>query len=359
MWKKLLVICLIIFVLSGCKKEEESVPVLMEPVSAEVSTAVATRGDIYNLITYDAKVYPEIHEVSFEVDGRVKDLYAYLGQEVEEGELLMRYDDKHLLDTLSNLEKQRDETIDRNEYDIKQLNLDIQLLNLNLEEKEDTEEGYLARIQLESEIHRLELRKQQMIEMHEYNTEQLNMKIEEVKEELSRYDLMAPSSGTIAYVNYVSMDQSVSTEDIMVVIADTTKLYVQSEYINPTVINNASRVFARIGEREYDVEYIPLTSDEAMRMKNGTTGIESRYNIEQDVDIQSGDYASICLQDKLKTDVITIPKNALYREARGNFVYRMTEGTLERVDVEVGLETNTQIEILSGLEEGDVVYVQG
>lgn len=360
MLKKLFVVLMIAMMsLSGCNKQEEAIPVLMEPVGAEIETAVATRGDIYNLTTYDAKIYPETHEVSFAVDGKLKDIYVYLGQEVKEGDILMRLDDENVEETLTRLENELEEAYRKNEYNLLQQELDIQLIHLSLEQKKRDNAPALDIAQLEADLEKLELRRLQLIETQDFNNEKLVKKIEELKIELEKYKITAPTSGKIAYIDYISMDGFVSAQTTMVVIADDTKLKVQSQYINPSVINNASRVFAIIGDKEYEIEYIPLDTDEAIKMNNGTTGIESRYKIDIDSEINSGDYASVCLQNELKTDVITIPNKALFKEADGNFVYRLEDGKLERIDIEVGLITDIQVEIKSGLEEGDVIYVQG
>lgn len=359
MLKKLFIVLILIMTLSGCSKKEEAIPALVEPVGAEIDTAVATRGDIYSLVTYDAKIYPEIHEVSFSVDGRLKDIYVYLGQEVKEGDLLIGLDDESMLETLARLEEDLEETYQKDEYELSQLELDIQLTQLNLEQKKANNATEMELSQLESDLEKLELRRQQSIETQNFNNEKLVNKIEEMKQELEKYKITAPRSGKIAYINYVSMGGYVNAESTMVIIADDTKLHVQSQYINPNVINKAGRVFAIVGDKEYDIEYIPLSTDEAIKMKNGTTGIESRYKIDPDPEVKSGDYASVCLQNELKSNVITIPIKALFKEAGGNFVYRLKDGALERIDVEVGLISDIQVEIISGLEEGDVVYVQG
>lgn len=54
-------------------------------------------------------------------------------------------------------------------------------------------------------------------------------------------------------------------------------------------------------------------------------------------------------------NALTIPREALHTEAGQFYVYRVEHGTLRRVTVKTGNLNLTQVEILSGLKEGDVV----
>ena len=53
-----------------------------------------------------------------------------------------------------------------------------------------------------------------------------------------------------------------------------------------------------------------------------------------------------------------LPDVAVLTDAGGSYVYREQDGNRERVSVEVGSKDGLHVEIVSGLEEGDVVYVQ-
>jgi len=59
-----------------------------------------------------------------------------------------------------------------------------------------------------------------------------------------------------------------------------------------------------------------------------------------------------------KDNVLTIPVNALYQDAGGRYVYKMSDGKRIRCDVSVGSVNSTKVEITEGLEEGDLVYVK-
>jgi multidrug efflux pump subunit AcrA (membrane-fusion protein) len=59
-----------------------------------------------------------------------------------------------------------------------------------------------------------------------------------------------------------------------------------------------------------------------------------------------------------RENVLTIPANALFQAYGVSYVKKIVDGEQQRVDVTVGLITDSKVEILSGLQEGDVVYAK-
>ena len=59
-----------------------------------------------------------------------------------------------------------------------------------------------------------------------------------------------------------------------------------------------------------------------------------------------------------RENVLKIPLNALYSEDDMYYVYIIEDGeTRVRRNVEIGAVSAAEAEIVSGLEEGDVIYV--
>jgi len=56
---------------------------------------------------------------------------------------------------------------------------------------------------------------------------------------------------------------------------------------------------------------------------------------------------------------MTIPVEALFNENGKNFVYRVVSNKLVKADITVGATTDTSVEVLSGLSDGDVVALSG
>lgn len=73
--------------------------------------------------------------------------------------------------------------------------------------------------------------------------------------------------------------------------------------------------------------------------------------------VKEGQSATICVEES--EDAVLIPVNALQERGNKTFVYteKDSEGNLSgETEVETGLSNESQVEILSGLNEGDTVY---
>lgn len=360
MGKKLFVMIFVsLILLSGCEKKDSVVPVLKESIGAELDTALVSRGDIYNLTTYDAKIYPEVSEMYFTTDGRVQSIHVYLGQEVKKGDLLIRLDGKEKMEELQRLNKELHDLVKNYEYENILQDIDIQIQKLNIERMKRDQASEIEIAQMMVELDKIELLKLQTLEIQQYNIDKIQNKITAIQVEIEKDKIVAPFSGIVVYINDVKMHEQVSAYDPMIILANHSKLHLQSEYITESVIKSASQIYAVAKGKEYNIEYIPLERDQIITLNNNDGIIESKYYLPTTEDLVVGDYACIYVKDKLKKDVIYIPKNAIYSDSQGDFVYRLVDEKLVRSSVEVGVVTEIQAEIKSGLEEGDVIYVQG
>jgi membrane fusion protein (multidrug efflux system) len=60
-----------------------------------------------------------------------------------------------------------------------------------------------------------------------------------------------------------------------------------------------------------------------------------------------------------RAEALVISEEAIVGEQRGFFVWRVREGKVEKVPVQLGTRMETEVEILSGLAEGDQVVIAG
>lgn len=358
--KKFLIILIVgMLLLSGCDKSKEAeIPELIEPVSVKMDTAVVSRGDIYTLTTYDAKVYPDIEKVSFLIDGEVKDISVSLGQTVEEGDIIISLNDKKITEQLEKTKKSLNDAKSNNEFNDVQREHDIQIMALNIEKMIENNASEIDISESQADMEKLEFTGKQTRESNEINIKKLQERIDELETELKKTTIVSPCKGNVVYLQRLRINDKVIADNPVAVITDDSKLHIQSDYLKRDIINSASSVYALINGKEYDIEYIPLEADEVVKMNEGAK-IESKFSFIPDSSILPGDYASICIKGDFKENVLSIPKGSLYNDSKGYFVYLMIDDNLVRSDIKVGIVTDIQVEIISGLEEGDVVYVQG
>ncbi|MGD9649651.1 MAG: efflux RND transporter periplasmic adaptor subunit [Dongiaceae bacterium] len=72
-----------------------------------------------------------------------------------------------------------------------------------------------------------------------------------------------------------------------------------------------------------------------------------------------GQFVTVVLPLDVHANALTIPDQALIPLGKQNFVFRVVDGKVQRIEVQVGLRANFKAEILAGLNEGDMVVTAG
>jgi hypothetical protein len=85
--------------------------------------------------------------------------------------------------------------------------------------------------------------------------------------------------------------------------------------------------------------------------------LHSNFSVETTEDISQAGSTIVCMRYNSVENVLTIPHGCTFYDT-GYYVYRMHGDEREKVYVEIGAEGATCIEIISGLEEGDQIYVK-
>ena len=72
-------------------------------------------------------------------------------------------------------------------------------------------------------------------------------------------------------------------------------------------------------------------------------------------EVEKGDTASVVLIRARREGVIVLPRNLVQTYLGRRFVYVLVDGLREERNVEVGIQTPTQVEVAAGLEVGEEV----
>ncbi|MDC7218388.1 MAG: efflux RND transporter periplasmic adaptor subunit [Spirochaetales bacterium] len=177
----------------------------------------------------------------------------------------------------------------------------------------------------------------------------------------SNSDVTAPISGTVTAVSY-DRGENVSTSDPVVVIGDLDELeivtYIPERYVASVEDGLTAEVYldAYPEETFYArvTEISPVIDSESRSQEISLAFIDS------DSRVIAGMFSSLKLIVKEEIDVITIPELALTTHYDEDVVYVIgADNTAERRSVEVGLISSDLVQILSGLEEGDMVVTRG
>lgn len=103
------------------------------------------------------------------------------------------------------------------------------------------------------------------------------------------------------------------------------------------------------------VEYIYPQVDPTTR----TLQIRFKFNNPGGI-LKPNMYANISLFVEAKSDVLSIPMEALIRSSQGNrVIVKLNDGQFQARDVKTGIESGERVEVLSGLKAGENVVISG
>ncbi len=325
-----MLVLLIALVTAGCsllpQERADVIPTLIEPPPSRAVTYDVQRGRIVEELRGLARVAPTLEtNLYFKQNGRLALLDVEPGDDVREGELLAQ--------------------------------LETGTLEHQLE---------LARIDLEaSELRLAAVRTGGTpvdIRLQELTVAKNRLEVENFENRIELASIRAPHDGVVQSVR-VQVGQLVQEYNTVMIVADPRSRELQVEIRRNEDINKISRGQKALVEVSRD-DWRPATVSQITERETGSS-ISLTYIVHLELEEESdaaelrlGDLASVRLVVQEKENALIIPRAAL-REFMGRRYVRLLDGEARReVDVEVGITTPTEVEILKGLTEGDVVVGQ-
>jgi RND family efflux transporter MFP subunit len=338
-------ICAVAVWLQACGTVEAEVPELIEPVSPGIETAEVTRQTVYEISYYESSVIPKLTELSFSESGTIGEISAYVGMEVEAGDRLAA-----LTGASEEYERLSEQYASQQESDA----YANKLAKLKLEHAKLENKLYDA----DNDTSRQKLLYDQQVALQALDEEYTLERLTQMKAHLSDAYLSAETDGVVTSVANVRKGSYVTEDTPILAIADSDTQYVMCDYLSETAIANCDRVYAMIGDSEYELEYLPIDQTElsAIRMQ-GETAYSTFRVIGGDSSLV-GKYAVICLVKNTREHAIAVPVTAIFSDSDGEYVYLMEGESRVRTEVETGVTGTQYVEITDGLAEGDMVYVQ-
>jgi macrolide-specific efflux system membrane fusion protein len=344
---KIVVSCLLSISLvftAGCsllpkENNEEVIPVIAPPkISKKPEYAVKT-DTMETLVRGSGKIMAtKEEELFFTLDNkRIKEVYVKPGDTVKEGQLMAELDVADIETTLKGLILQSR----KQENDMK----------ITLRDGSKTPEE-LEQAKLDFEIKRQTIADNQEI--------------------IAKAKLISPFAGTIAGV-YVQKGDLVKAYDSVAVVADLSKLTVALGMTTDDLKKVAVGMEVRVdlngeGQLKGKVAQLPNPKDDPNGNGNNGNGNGngpvkeslSNYllvNLEKmPENTIRGTYLSAAIIINRKTNVMVIPPSTLRTVGARNYVQVIdAKGTKKEVDVEIGQQTSTSVEIVKGLTVGQKV----
>jgi len=308
------------------EEEPEALPEIRTPKISQKPEYPVKKGTLVASVTGTGKLMSAQEDnLMFEEDNRrVTDVFVKAGDRVKKGQVLAR------LET-GDTESQ----IARKEIEIEKTELDLKGAM-----RDDSEQNEIA------------LRKAQL----DYKL--LKRELEELREKLANATLVAPYDGTIVSFTaekgdltraYEKVGRIADTDDLVVAVKfDSSDLSSLAPGMETTVSLNANGELAgKVGRMPVD------TGSSDSDSLDGYALIEVAQLPEA---AQFGTPLSASVVVERREDALYIPVAALRSQNDRNYVLvANADGTKGELDVEVGLQTVTDVQIISGLAEGQKV----
>lgn len=309
------------------------------PPQPERATYEVARGDITTQIQFVGRVRPIVEEeLFFQTDGRVRTVHVSRGDDVTKGQLLA---DLELVIDLERQQRQDDLNQRRAEIrvEIAQLQLD------SAKQAEETNDTQIAILEKEVELAQIAL-------------DEVLLDVEDRDLEIAKAQIFAPFDGQILSVA-LNEGATINAFQGVLIMADVNNLEIaatlQSTQISElsTNLQITASPLNRPGETLNGfIRYLPFQDEQG----EGDSFV--RITLEQspqESGLALGDRVQVTIPLESKLNVLWLPPQAI-RQFEGRKFVVVRDGEVEqRVDVNVGMQTDDRVEIEEGLTEGQIV----
>lgn len=347
-YNKIIVLLIIsALVMSGCGVKHIEPPELLEPVSTNESYRPVWRGDIEDVNVSYGTVVPRDYCHFWTNTVKIKEITVGMGDYVNEGDILAYAD----------IEAANDE--------LNRLNAELILLNslftLN-EQKYQYRHQELEYKQAFSDIAVLDENHRYDQLLHQYRVNNINEDISEQEKIVSDGTLVAKTSGYVTYVRDISVNTQSGNGDNVVIISDYNDSYIELE--DATVSEDYRRnwmpydnYYTEISGKKYELYEYEYTPDELILIESKAMYPNIRMKFTDDeVDASIGTHIPVFMTGDVVSDVLMVGNDSLYEDNGGSFVYVKNGDSREPRYIEVGKQGKNYTEVVSGLEEGEMVY---
>ena len=173
-------------------------------------------------------------------------------------------------------------------------------------------------------------------------------------------NIIAPFSGVLGYTG-LTEDILVSNNIIIITLDDNSVIYsdikIPENY--STYIKKGLPVDVKLASYKNKI-FKGEVNFVSSRINADTRSLLSRIKIDnKDLELISGSLLEVAVKFNLRNS-LSVPDTSVMVEGDKSYVYKMTdENIVNKTEVKTGLRSNKTIEIISGLDEGDIIVAEG
>lgn len=337
-----LMIASMAMVLPGCSDSD----------SINVKTSVAEAGSIEAVYTITGALVPaQIAEISTQLLGKVTEVNVSEGDTVSEGQILARLDDSQL--NAQQNQAQASYQGSQNSLEQAKITMDNALATLN-RTKALYAEGAIAKVQLDSDQKAYDLAKSQYDASRTSGTGSAKASLDSINVQLQNSIIKSPISGVVLDQN-ISLGETATVGSTLVTVADMSTLK-----LNGTISQTALPYIKEGDTVEMFIDIYPDRSFQGTITEIGSMSVSTGAYFPVEISMANPDglASGISAHADIKakgTDHILVPSSAVVENSGENYLFTIVDGIAKKTTVVTGLESDSEIEILTGLKGGETV----
>lgn len=324
-----------VLLLAGCsflpKEEAVLAPPLVEPAQLDYETAEVTKGEIIKRVKGSGTMIPtKHHDLYYTRDGgRLKEISVREGDLVSKGDVLAEIETGNLA------------------MDIEQANIELKKAELRLKQMQSQGADSYS------------------IEIGKLDIQSLKSRLAYMNNELAASKITSPIDGIITYVTELRQGEHVRAYESMFRVAETSDLQIQYTAINANDladVNLGMEAITILQGEEGVGEVVQTPKDVPADIYQENPDLYSKTILIQPEsvpeDVKVGEIAGVEIITARNDDTLIIPRNGLRTTVGRNYVQVMEGNAKREIDIEVGIISTTEVEVLKGLEEGDTIILK-
>ncbi len=404
--------------LASCGAEEAAVT---EEVLTAVKVEAIAPSTINKVVTYSGKFEPvEQVTVMAKLSGTVTNTYKKVGDEVKAGETLYSIDSTDINLAINQAQAQADtaalavnsaenakNNITGAQYEQQMLSLETSIKNLEAQlasaqggldlvkttyentkklydvgaaSKIELDQAELNYNQTKASVDTLELQLAQAKESYELTKNQLvsesqktadlgvqqaqagansaSLAVQSASKNLKDVSPTSPISGVVSAKNVVE-DQMVGAGSVAYTISNiddvVATINVTENIINKLAVGQEVDVYIKALDKKVKGK---ITEVNPVATQSSTYPVKIKIS-NADHLIKPGMFCEVEIVSESSANTITLPREAVLRNIEQFYVYVVEDGVAVMKEVETGIDNGESIEIISGLNEGDQVIIEG
>jgi multidrug efflux pump subunit AcrA (membrane-fusion protein) len=380
----------LLFLLVGCafqpiteprRPNPENEPTMVPTaIAIEKPTYIVEHGSVISQLFKSGRITPvNQNQLSFAIDGHIATLLADEGETVSAGDIVAMLDTAVLEQSLQAAESELNLAQEQlaiaqesKATNLRRAEIGVELVQLHLDfALEKAGETPTADQILAIEVLKRELELAQL-HLGEFDSAvdpslsnqvaQTQLQLERIQSQINQSTLVAPISGTVTAVNFEEGD-SVAAGETVLVIADLNRVEVQVTLLDRELqaLSEGLVAFGTVPSRPetsfpMTVRQLPYPYGTGAQANEADSIVRISFDDPTQVaELSIGERIEVAILLERHDNVLWVPPAAI-REFNGRLFVVVQEGEIQkRLDIKIGLQNENQIEIVSGVSEGQSV----